>query len=154
MGEKVDFWIFTSVRPTQVDMLRARTHETKVDHITVLVWRNVTGVLGEGNICRQLECSKENKQFAAAASTSLLCPFRMRKTGVVEVNQFYICSRLEAVNSGPGSAIFQLLSKNMCSRYSYSSRASQFTIVFIACLSPRDFCVLSFSIEPGRAALH
>lgn len=104
-------------------MLRARTRETKLEHVTVLVWRNVTGDLGEGNICRRLECSKENKQ-CAAASTSFLCPFCMRKTGVVEVNLFYICSRLEAVNSGPGSAIFQLLSKNMCSRYSYSARAS------------------------------
>ncbi len=74
------------------------------------MWRNITGVLGEGNIYQQLACSKENKQFAAT-SISLLCPFPVQKTGVVEVNQFYFCSRLEEFNSGPESAIFQRLSK-------------------------------------------
>lgn len=49
----------------------------------------------------------------------------MRKTVAAasrgEVNQGNVSSRLEAVNSGPESAIFQLLSKNMCSRYGYRS---------------------------------
>jgi len=49
----------------------------------------------------------------------------MHKTVVAdlrgEVNQCNVSSRLETVNSGPESAIFQLLSKNMCSRYSYRS---------------------------------
>lgn len=38
-----------------------------------------------------------------------------------EVNQSNVSSRLEAVSSGPESAVFQLLSKNMCSRYGYRS---------------------------------
>ncbi len=117
------------------------------DSHSFLVWRNITGVLGEGNIYQQLACSKENKQFAAT-SISLLCPFPVQKTGVVEVNQFYFCSRLEEFNSGPESAIFQRLSKNMCSRYGYSAQNSQFMIVFIT--APLSFsrtllCSLSFS---------
>lgn len=36
-----------------------------------------------------------------------------------ELNQTNVSSRLEAVSSGSESAIFQLLSKNMCSRYGY-----------------------------------
>ncbi len=37
-----------------------------------LVWRNITGVLGEGNIDQQLACSKENKQFAATLDFALV----------------------------------------------------------------------------------
>lgn len=46
-----------------------------------------------------------------SAASTFLRPFSEQRTGVVEVNQFYICSRSEPVISGPGSAIFQLLSK-------------------------------------------
>lgn len=38
-----------------------------------------------------------------------------------EVNHSNVSPRLDAVSSGPKSAIFQPLSKNMCSRYSYCS---------------------------------
>lgn len=60
-----------------------------------------------------------------------------------EVNQSNVSSRLEAVNSGPESAIFQLLSKNMCSRYGYrnpsKSAADRINHVFHRGTKKRDF---------------
>ncbi len=130
--------------------LWVRTQETKVERDTFIlsVEKYYRRFGGEGNIYQQLACSKENKQFAAT-SISLLCPFPVQKTGVVEVNQFYFCSRLEEFNSGPESAIFQRLSKNMCSRYGYSAQNSQFMIVFI---TAGHFCVLFLSVEDWESS--
>lgn len=64
------------------------------------------------------------------------------------VNQSNVSSRLEAVNSGLESAIFQLLSKNMCSRYSYTNSSKSAAdrinhMSFIRTLKKKEFSVFS-----------
>lgn len=75
-----------------------------------------------------------------------------------EVNQSNVSSRLEAVSSGPESAIFQLLSKNMCSRYGYRSRAKLAAdrinhMSFIVVLKKEVFCVQRFVVLAEHTAL-
>lgn len=63
----------------------------------------------------------------------------MHKTVVAElrgeVNQGNVSSRLDAVDPGPESAVFQLLSKSMCSRYGYQSRSKSPADRIITCLT-------------------
>lgn len=86
----------------------------------------------------------------------------MHKTVVAdlkgEVNQSNVSSRLEAVNSGPESAIFQLLSKNMCSRYGYRSPSKSAAdrinhTSFIVALKKEIFCVQRFEVLAVLASL-
>ena len=73
---------------------------------------------GQGNSCHLLECSCENKQMFLFHSKPLPLFVLMQKPVAAQsdrrVNQLYVHSRLEAVNSGLGSAVFQPLSRNMC----------------------------------------
>lgn len=89
----------------------------------------------QGNSCQLLECSCENKQrlgssLHLAAFPLLTSPFQpsplesfrhltVSAEPAGEINQQNISSRLEALDPGPESAIFQLLGKNMCSGNSY-----------------------------------
>ena len=84
----------------------------------------------------------------------------MHKTVAAEqrggVNQSNVSWRLESVSSGPESAIFQLLSKNMCSRYSYRSPSKWAAdrinhMSFIMALKKEAVCVRR-SVAPGPCA--
>lgn len=89
----------------------------------------------QGNSCQLLECSCENKQRSGsslhlAAFPPLTSPFQpsllesfkhltVSAEPSGKINQRNVSLRLEALDPGPESAIFQLLSKNMCSGNSY-----------------------------------
>lgn len=124
----------------------------------------------QGNSCQLLECSCENKQRAGsslhlAAFPPLTSPFQPSPLEPFkhltvsagpsgEVNQRNVSSRLEALNPGPESAIFQLLGKNMCSRNSYkilSKSATALTNHTSLVTALKDFLNLG---PLGSATLH
>lgn len=129
----------------------------------------------QGNSCQLLECSRENKQCSGCSlclpslplltlrfNPSPLETLERSSRGRIEeeeVNQSNVSSRLEALNSGPESAIFQLLSKNMCSRYGYRSPSKSAAdrinhMSFIMALKKKGtFCVQHFVVWVVYTAL-
>lgn len=81
-----------------------------------------------------------------------------------EVNQRNVSSRLEAFSPGPQSAIFQLFSKNMCSRNSYkilSKSAAVFANHMSLVTALKDFLHLGLlgsrrvhSVAPFKSECH